>query len=279
MRGKSLYVIAFALIGCLANDSVITNAVTPITLDSETWKTEVNEVCMRNPKTGLRVVIFAPIYETKMGSTPIHHAGTELVFIPGVRLPDGSNTRTSVQERVIPNMYHPKTYRSLKQQTVGYLTDNDEWVNEKGEPVFAFNNFYTRQGISGMPFEKVIASIKIETDLQTKQDDYLSIKTRIQTALPCTYIQIPSTYKMLKETVEYRSPNQVLTCGAAGSIEQKPPFTYARDITRRVSMTEKTVLFTDIFGNFGEGISALFQVEKTPHQGQFCDWVHLSRRP
>jgi len=274
----TLYCIVFVLAGCQGKPAI--NTEKPLlTLDTAPWKTEGSEICVRNSKTGLRAHIFPPIYETKFEPTPAHLTGTEIIFIPGHNLADGSKIRGSIRERVIPNLYHPPTYRSLKRQTVGYLTDKNEWVSERGEPVFAFENFHTMQGIPGMPIETVLETAVVKTNLQSNQDDYLRIKTSVKTAPPCTYIEIPATYKIIKETVEYRERTKTLTCGATGNVEQNPPYTYSRTLTRSVRINDKSVLFTNIYGNFDEGADAWLQADKLSHQGQFCDWVHLDKRP
>lgn len=277
MKRCVLYFSTFLLISCQGNDS-INHRKSPLTLGTAPWANKDGITCERNPKTKLRAHIFAPIYRTYTVPTPDLFIGTEVIFIPGRQLPDGSRIRASVRERIIPNMYHPGTYRALEQQTVGYLTDKNEWVDKSGNPVFSFENFRVH-GISSLPIKTVLKTTEIDIGKQPPQINHQDIEVSIKSAPPCTYIVIPTTYKRVKDTIEYRSANQVLTCGAAGSLVKKPPHTFTRNIIQNVPIKKGTMLFTDINGAFNKGKQALLEAEKTSHHGQFCDWTHLSRRP
>lgn len=94
MRNGALCIVIFTLAGCLAYQP-ISHAKPPLTLDTAPWKTEGSEICARNPKTGLRALIFPPVFGTRTETMPLHAENIQLIFIPGHRLADGSRTSST----------------------------------------------------------------------------------------------------------------------------------------------------------------------------------------
>ena len=176
-------------------------------LTNAPWSGETFEICETPLLNGLRPVIFNPVYEQGESQVSGQSTRLEIEFDP-----DSGEPR--IVEKVINA---PARYLFLKEQYIGFVDSNDDWVNENGLPVSDKSEFVKHIGDRGQGTKQIwpiLEALKGETAYERFDYAIDMAKNELVTAPDCT-IHYTFAYDVVPETVQLEyGPNNPMICDA-----------------------------------------------------------------
>lgn len=235
------------------------------TLSESPWSDRNFEVCPKSDNTSLRVVVFEPEIET--WTYTIDGADT-------VRL---KATENGIIERIV------KTERSspaffLKEQKIGYVDDNDNWVDENGVQIARFEQLKIVRGIRTKPNIKglTIEETVYASDLEKEQ---AAAMEKIHYEAPCSVFLLEH-YDIREADFKYDfGDNNPYECHATEGMKRSESLDYIAKLSRSVVSRPDGSQYYVKFPNgeikvFGwAGVEHLYNNDGS----LICDWNDLGQ--
>ena len=243
-------------------------------LENAPWSDESFEVCPVPSLNGLRSIIFEPVLETGKTFIPKQSSKLYSQF-------DEETGELQIIEKMI-NV--PAEFIFLKEQFVGFIDQNNRWVDENGNPATSKMSFQKHTG------DKDLGTMPIWPDVKPlpgknayeRHDSAVKRGKDILAKMPDCTTFMDSGFGVVSETIlnDY-GPNNPRVCSPAGGHEIGEQLNSLRTINRRVvELTDGGFYLARIPGgeikSFGSIQIELFVNLIAQHSS--CEWTSAEER-
>ena len=249
---------------------------------AENWREFSTQICDVDQKDsyGLKAVIFPPKYETYMEeleSIPT----LEYIMIPAYTKKDGTKVPARMQERLVPDMRHPKALRRpAPEQAVGFLNAEGVLVNISGQIISEHRPVDKFSTVAQTIFESGETSVVIwERDVHNDDTEArltAKYENKIKNSKNCSYLLGNTDLSTIEYLERVSSGNGVYECRTDGGYQLKlfPPI----DVVRKRTVVSRpdggSYWLKDDKGKITRGITGNqpLHIYDVMEQNEACNW-------